>query len=240
MKSSINPNRKDALLVTDIQIDFLPGGALPVESSDKIIPVANEYIARFAKAGAHIIASRDWHPANHISFTQQGGPWPPHCIAETAGAKFSPDLKLPAQTLIISKATEPDHEAYSAFDHTPLESELRKLSVEHLYVAGLATDYCVVNTVLDGLCLGFAVTVLMDASLGIDVHPGDVVQAVAAMKESGAVLATDADFSNPSDDLPTDIVQADRLTRESRLRLAAKEKARMRSKGADRQIKRER
>ena len=108
----------DALLITDIQKDFLPGGALPIENGDEIIPVLNNYIKRFENANAHVLASRDWHPKDHVSFKAQGGPWPPHGVQETSGAKFSPDLKLPQHTIVISKATNPQNEAYSAFDGT--------------------------------------------------------------------------------------------------------------------------
>ena len=139
----------DALLITDIQIDFLPGGALPIENGNEIIPVVNDYIKRFVAAKAHVLASRDWHPLNHISFKAQGGRWPPHCIQETTGAKFSPDLKLPPHSIVISKATNPEIEAYSAFDGTSLAHELRTLGVKRLFVGGLATDYCVVNTVVE-------------------------------------------------------------------------------------------
>jgi nicotinamidase/pyrazinamidase len=157
--------------------------------------VINEYTAHFLASKAHIVASRDWHPANHLSFKPQGGLWPPHCIQNTEGARFSPKLKLPNNTIIISKATDPKHEAYSAFDNTNLETELRHLGVKRLFVAGLATDYCVVNTVLDARKLGFEALVLMDATLGINVKPGDVDRAVEAMVKSGAKQVIDADFA---------------------------------------------
>ena len=105
----------DVLLITDVQKDFLLGGALPIESGNEIIPVLNEYIRIFYAAKAHVLASRDWHPTNHVSFSTQGGPWPPHSIKETNGAKFSSDLKLPEHTLVISKATEPTHESLFCF-----------------------------------------------------------------------------------------------------------------------------
>jgi nicotinamidase/pyrazinamidase len=187
-------SRTDALLITDIQIDFLPGGALPVEGGDRIVPTVNRYIQRFTDSAAKVAASRDWHPKSHCSFTTQGGPWPPHCIADTHGALFSPDLKFPRQTIVISKATDPNREAYSAFDHTDLAAQLQRLGITRLFVAGIATDYCVVNTVLDARKLGFEVVVLMDASLGINVKVGDVDRAVEAMAKSGAVLAFECDF----------------------------------------------
>ena len=127
MSKNYTLKETDALLITDIQKDFLPGGALPVEGGDEIISVLNDYIQWFKTAKAHILASRDWHPANHMSFNTQGGPWPPHGVQETGGAKFSPDLKLPKHTVVISKATDPKHESYSAFDGTNLANELKRL-----------------------------------------------------------------------------------------------------------------
>ncbi len=233
-------NNKDALLITDIQIDFLPGGTLPVEGGDKIIPVINEYINHFVSSKAHVIASRDWHPRNHISFKEQGGPWPPHCIADTEGAKFSPYLKLPSRTLIISKATDPHHEAYSAFDGTNLEENLGKLGVTRLFVVGLATDYCVVNTVLDARQLGFEVVVLMDATLGINVLPEDVDRAIDAMQKSGAELSSDADFVEVADTLSVEKPVPDVLAEKPSMLLDAKKKARMRPKTANRRLRTER
>ena len=239
LNKTYNLTEHDALLITDIQIDFLPGGALPVAGGDEIIPVINEYIKHFESANAHVIASRDWHPANHISFKAQGGQWPPHCVQGTEGAKFSPDLKLPNHTIVISKATDPKHEAYSAFDSTNLDNELRKLDIKRLFVAGLATDYCVVNTVLDACKLGFEAVVLMDATLGIDVKEGDVDRAVDTMLKSGAKQATDADFSEIEDKLPIEETAPDSLAEKPSMLTDAKKKARMRSKTVNKRIKTE-
>lgn len=195
LSKTINLTEHDALLITDIQNDFLPGGALAVVNGDSIIPIINDYISRFVTVKAHIIASRDWHPPNHSSFKSQGGPWPIHCVQGTKGAQFSPLLKLPEYTYIISKATDPKHEAYSAFDGTNLDNKLQELGVTRLFVVGLATDYCVVNTVLDARMLGFDVVVLMDATLGINVKQGDVEQAVTSMVKSGAGQAVFTDFT---------------------------------------------
>lgn len=212
---------------------------MPVEGGDEIIPAVNNYIQRFTRAKAHVIASRDWHPANHISFKTQGGPWPPHCVQGTEGAKFSPDLKLPEHTIVISKATDPKREAYSAFDSTNLDSELRKLGVKRLFVAGLATDYCVVNTVLDACTLGFKAVVLTDATLGINVKPDDVDRALEAMTQSGAALATEANFAELEDALPIEEAVSDALAEKSSMLNDAKKKARMRSKSASKRIKTE-
>ncbi|MGE5556701.1 MAG: nicotinamidase [Methanocella sp.] len=240
MNKNITLNGNDALLVTDIQNDFLPGGALPVTDGDKIIPAINNYIERFEAAKAHVIASRDWHPPNHISFKSQGGPWPPHCIQETEGAKFSTKLKLPDHIVVISKATDPKHEAYSAFDNTNLNNELDRLGIKRLFVAGLATDYCVVNTVLDARKLGYDTFVLMDATLGINVNPGDVDRAVKAMTESGARLVTIADFAEPEDKLPITEATPDAFAEKPSMLADAKKKAKMRSKGVNKRLKTER
>ena len=237
---NISLNEHDALLITDIQIDFLPGGALPVEGGNEIIPVVNNYIEHFEQADAHIIASRDWHPANHVSFQSQGGTWPPHCIQDTEGAKFSPDLKLPDHTIVISKATDPKHEAYSAFDATNLDNDLRQLGIRRLFVAGLATDYCVVNTVLDAIKLGFEAVVLTDATLGINLVPGDVDRAFQAMSKNGAKQATDDDFTESFDKLPIEETSSDSTAEKTSMLTDAKEKARMRSKGVNKRIKTER
>ncbi len=236
----INLDEHDALLITDIQVDFLPGGALPVANGNEIIPVVNNYIQHFEVAGGNVIASRDWHPANHSSFKSQGGPWPAHCVQGTEGAKISPQLKLPDHTVIISKATDPKHEAYSAFDSTNLDNQLRELGVKRLFVAGLATDYCVVNTVLDARKLGFETYVLMDATLGINVNPGDIDRAVESMRIQGAKQITDADMSEMQDKLPIEEVSDDALAEKPSMLMDAKKAARFRSKGVNKRIKTER
>jgi len=230
----------DALLITDIQKDFLPGGALPVDGGDEIIPVLNEYARRFEDARVHVFASRDWHPANHISFKMQGGPWPPHCVQGTDGAKFSPDLKLPPHAIVISKATNPEIEAYSAFDGTSLAHELRTLGVKRLFIGGLATDYCVVNTVVDACKLGFKTVVLMDATLGINAEPGDVDRAIETMLKNGAQQVTVEDFSEAVDTLPIEETQPDALEEKPLQRAEVKKKARMRPKGSAKRIRTER
>ena len=229
----------DVLLITDVQKDFLPGGALPVDSGNEIIPVLNEYIRTFHAAQANVLVSRDWHPTNHISFNTQGGPWPPHCIKETNGAKFSSDLKLPEHTLVISKATDPTHESYSAFDGTILANELKRLGMKRLFIGGLATDYCVVNTVLDARKLGIETVVLMDATLGINVNPGDVDSAIKTMVTNGAQQATVDDFLEAVDALPIEETQTDKLSEKPSKRAEVKKKARMRPKGSAKRIRTE-
>ena len=195
MKYYINKNR-DALIIVDVQRDFCSGGALPVPEGERIIPVLNKYIEKFSKAGGLIVATRDWHPPNHISFKNYGGTWPPHCIQGTPGADFHPDLKLPKESKIVSKASQADKEAYSGFDGTDLERELRDAGIRRVFVGGLATDYCVKSTVLDALNLGFETVLLLDAIKGVDVNPGDSERAIREMLESGAKKASLSDFED--------------------------------------------
>jgi nicotinamidase/pyrazinamidase len=150
--------------------------------------VLNEYIKQFAAAGAPIIFTRDWHPSNHSSFKSQGGPWTPHCIQNTAGAKFHPSLIVPPEAEIVSKADRRD-EAYSFFQGTDLAEKLRR-RVQTLFVGGLATDYCVKETVLDSLKEGFEVYLLDDASRGVDVKPGDSEKAIKLMVAKGCKRIT--------------------------------------------------
>lgn len=178
----------DALIVVDVQNDFLPGGSLAVPRGDDVIPVLNRYIAAFARQKLPIVASRDWHPPNHCSFQPFGGPWPPHCVAGSEGAAFAPALELPApNTLIISKGTQPEKDAYSAFDGTDLDARLRARGVGRLFVGGLATDYCVLCTVQDGLTAGYAVVLLQDAIRAVNVRPDDGEGAEAEMIRRGAI-----------------------------------------------------
>ena len=239
MKKIYNISKSDALLITDIQKDFLPGGALPIADGDQIIPVLNGYTRRFEKAKAYVFASRDWHPPNHISFKVQGGPWPTHCVQNTDGATFSPDLKLPVGTFLISKATEPQHESYSVFDRTDFVNELQMHGVTRLFIGGLATDYCVVNTVLDACKLGFETVVLVDATLGINVKPGDVDKAIETMLSVGAEQATSENFPEPVDTLPIEETEPDALEEKPSERAAVKKKARMRPRGSAKRVRTE-
>jgi nicotinamidase/pyrazinamidase len=240
LAKTITLNKTDALLITDVQNDFLPKGALPVPDGEQVIPVLNEYAQRFNKSGAQVLASRDWHPKNHMSFKAQGGLWPPHCVQNTKGAQLHRDLKLPDGTLIISKATQPDREAYSAFDGTELEDELHKMGVKRFFIGGLATDYCIMNTVLDARKLGFETIVLMDAIRGIDVKPGDVDKAVAAMVKAGAQEATAENFVRPEETLSLEEDTADELEEKPIARVADKKKARLRPRDARRKVAPER
>lgn len=187
---TIKVGKKDALIVVDYQKDFCPGGALPVEGGDEIAPVLNAYIDIFRGKGGPIFATRDWHPPDHISFKEQGGQWPPHCVRDTEGAEFHPDLDLHEDMEIISKATQSEKEAYSGFDGTDLKQKMEEKEVKRVFVGGLATDYCVKNTVLDSLEAGFDTYLLKDATRGVNVEPGDSEKAVKSMREAGATVTS--------------------------------------------------
>jgi nicotinamidase/pyrazinamidase len=176
----------DALLIVDVQNDFLPGGSLAVSRGDEVVPALNQYIGAFEAQGLPVYATRDWHSERHCSFRAQGGPWPPHCMAGTRGAEFAAALTLPPSTTVISKATTPDEDAYSGFQGTDLDSRLRATGIRRLFVGGLATDYCVLNTVRDALRLGYDVMLLSDAIRAVDVQPGDGLRAEEEMARLGA------------------------------------------------------
>jgi nicotinamidase/pyrazinamidase len=185
---------KSALLVVDVQNDFLPGGALAVSKGDRIVPVINRYIGLFQDAGRPILASRDWHPPETTHFKPQGGPWPPHCIAETEGAAFHPDLRLPQGTLIVSKGMGAREDAYSAFQARDpqgrlLVEVLRDLGIERIYICGLTLDYCVRYSALDAAAEGFGFTVLLDATRAVNVNVHDAELALIELVRAGAELA---------------------------------------------------
>lgn len=184
---------RSALLIVDVQNDFCPGGALPARGGDGILPALNRHIAEARRRGVPIYASRDWHPTVTAHFEAYGGEWPPHCVQHTRGAEFHPALELPSDTVVISKGDVADRPGYSAFDgHTaegrPLADELRAQGIGLVYVGGIATDYCVKQTVLDAIAAGFRARVLADAITGIDVQPGDADRALTEMQSAGAQL----------------------------------------------------
>lgn len=185
--SAIVLGKGDALLIVDLQNDFLPGGALAVPRGDLVIAPINALVDLYHGRGLPIYASRDWHPDEHCSFTAQGGPWPPHCVAATEGALFSESLHLPEEAIVISKALTADEDAYSAFNGTGLARSMLADGITRLAVCGLATDYCVLNTVLDGIEAGFEVLLVADAIRAVDVAPGDGDRAIARMLSRGAV-----------------------------------------------------
>lgn len=185
-KANLKPAEGDALIMVDVQNDFLPGGNLGVPDGDAVLPVMNRYLELFRRTGLPIYATRDWHPENHCSFEAQGGPWPPHCIAESEGAAFAKDLRMGEDVDVISKATTVGKDAYSGFEGTDLARRLRKQKVNRLFIGGLATDYCVLNTVKDALREGFQVLLLEDGIRGVDVNPGDSEKAMEEMHTLGA------------------------------------------------------
>jgi nicotinamidase/pyrazinamidase len=239
LEKEIRITQKDALIIIDVQKDFLLGGALPVPDGDEVIPVLNDYISLFKSVNAKVFATRDWHPPNHVSFKAFGGPWPPHCVQHTEGAEFHPDLKLPADVTVISKATDPERESYSGFDGTTLADELRKASVSLVFVGGLATDYCVRQTVLDGIALGFDMVLLLDAIRGINVKVDDSKKALSEMRAHGADTATLENFAEPSL-VPLGQPEGESSAEKSLLKAETKKKARFRSRGPYRQTKTER
>ncbi len=176
----------DALIAVDVQNDFLPGGSLAVPQGDAVVPVLKRCIEAFAARALPVVATRDWHPPNHCSFQAQGGIWPPHCVAATRGAEFASGLALPPTAVVISKATSAEADAYSGFGGTDLALRLHAMRVTRLYIGGLATDYCVLNTVRDALAEGFEVLLLADAIRAVDVHPGDGARALDEMRRLGA------------------------------------------------------
>jgi nicotinamidase/pyrazinamidase len=151
-----------------------------------IAPQVRFSVKECRSRGLPVFATRDWHPANHCSFRERGGPWPPHCIARTAGAEFAPGLALPPGAVIVSKATAPNQDAYSGFEGTDLDSRLRAREVRRVFVGGLATDYCVLNTVRDALKNGYEVIVLADAIRAVNVQPDDGRKAEEEMVRLGA------------------------------------------------------
>ncbi len=184
--SSIHPQAGDALIAVDVQNDFLPGGSLAVPQGDAVIAALNRYLAAFGARALPVFATRDWHPPNHCSFTAQGGIWPPHCVAATRGAEFASGLALPLAAVIISKAAMPEADSYSGFGGTDLAARLRAAGARRLFIGGLATDYCVLNTVKDALAAGFEVLLLADAIRAVDVSAGDGTRALGEMQQLGA------------------------------------------------------
>ncbi|MDF2156035.1 nicotinamidase [Vibrio sp. CAU 1672] len=177
---------QDALILVDVQNDFLPGGSLAVPDGDQVIPVLNSYIKQFSQQQLPVFATRDWHPENHCSFKPNGGIWPVHCVQNSDGAAFASDLHLPEGTCIISKDDTPTLNSYSGFTDTSLTQQLHAKGCRRLFIGGLATDYCVLNTVLDGIKQGFEVVLLEDAVRAVNLNPDDGDKAIDQMKAAGA------------------------------------------------------
>jgi nicotinamidase/pyrazinamidase len=188
-----------ALIVVDVQNDFCPGGALGIRDGDRIIPALNRYIEFFAREGSLVIATRDWHPEITRHFQQFGGVWPVHCVQESPGAQFHPDLKLHDGVLMLSKGMDPEEDSYSAFQAVDsvgglLADLLKSLGVRRVYIGGLATDYCVKHSALDALKKGLDVYILADAIAGVNLQPDDSSLAMEEMVRRGAVRTNQKNF----------------------------------------------
>ena len=189
-----------ALILVDIQNDFCPGGALAVTEGDEIIATVNRLMPRFPL----VVSTQDWHPANHISFKERGGPWPPHCVQGTPGAELHPALDTNTVANYFRKASSPDKDAYSEFEGVDengrtLDEFLKSRRVKRVYVVGLATDYCVKATVLDALKLGYEVFAVTDAMRAVNVNPDDGAKALGEMERNGAHLITSDEILERSD-----------------------------------------
>lgn len=183
----MSSSNRRALIVVDVQNDFCPGGALAVERGDEVVAPLNKLIEEFLERGEPVFKSRDWHPEKTKHFAAYGGTWPVHCVQNTKGAEFHPQLIDDMHIRVVSKGLG-DTDCYSAFDETDLALQLRRLGVEELWVGGLATDYCVKSTVLDGLREGFRVKALADAMRPVNLNPQDGAQAIEDMRSAGAEI----------------------------------------------------
>jgi nicotinamidase/pyrazinamidase len=197
-------NRKRALIVVDVQNDFCPGGTLAVAQGDEVVPPLNKLIEEFLERGEPVFKSRDWHPEKTKHFAAYGGTWPVHCVQNTKGAEFHPDLIDDMHIRVISKGLG-DTDCYSAFDETDLALQLRRLGVEEVWVGGLATDYCVKNTVLDALKEGFRVKALENAMRAVEVNAGDGERAIAEMREAGAEIIDSEKRADVTESMSHDI-----------------------------------
>lgn len=188
------PQDGDVLVVVDVQNDFLPGGALGVSDGDQVIAPLNRAIGVFTRKKLPVFFSRDWHPADHVSFQQRGGPWPPHCVQNTEGAQFSAALEMPDNPVVFSKGAKPEEEQYSAYygkngSGREMRTALAEIGARRVFIGGLATDYCVLNTAIDLLKDGRAVVVLADACRAVNVAPDDGEKALARMAAEGAAIS---------------------------------------------------
>ena len=193
----MSKSKKRALIIVDVQNDFCPGGSLAVARGDEVVAPLNELIEEFLERGEPVFKSRDWHPEKTKHFTAYGGTWPVHCVQNTKGAEFHPALIDDMHIRVVSKGMG-DEDCYSAFDGTDLALQLRRLGVEEVWIGGLATDYCVKNTVLDALKEGFDVKALENAMRAVELKPGDGEAALTEMREAGAEINNSADFEKLS------------------------------------------
>jgi nicotinamidase/pyrazinamidase len=187
-----NNAKRRALIIVDVQNDFCPGGALAVPHGDEVVGPLNRLAKEFLLRGDLVVKSRDWHPRQTKHFAAYGGTWPVHCVQGTRGAEFHPELIDDPRIIIISKGTG-DEDNYSAFDGTDLASQLRQHDIEEVWIGGLATDYCVRQTVLDALGEGFKVKAISDAMRAVELKPGDGQRAIEEMQQAGAITTVTSD-----------------------------------------------
>jgi nicotinamidase/pyrazinamidase len=181
----------DALVVVDVQHDFLPGGALAVAEGERIFAPIDALAPRFP----HVYATRDWHPDDHSSYAQYGGPWPVHCVANTHGAAFDARLDMAKIDHVIDKGTDRETDGYSGFVATTLAGDLRSRDIARVFVCGLATDYCVKHTALDARAAGFHTVVIADASAPVNVQPDDEEKALAELRAAGVEIVNSEDIT---------------------------------------------
>ncbi|HKP35975.1 MAG TPA: nicotinamidase [Pyrinomonadaceae bacterium] len=180
--------KKKALIVVDVQNDFCPGGSLAVAHGDEVVAPLNNLMKQFLDRGEPVFKTRDWHPAKTKHFTAYGGTWPVHCVQDTRGAEFHPDLLDDPRVTVISKGFDESADGYSGFDGTELGEKLRDAGIEEVWVGGLATDYCVKETVLSALREGFEVKALADAMRPVNINPADGRKALEEMSAAGAEI----------------------------------------------------
>lgn len=174
----------DALIVVDVQNDFMPSGALPVPDGDAILPAVNAWTRAAVAGGALVVVSRDWHPPDHSSFTENGGPWPAHCVQRTPGSAFHKDLLIPPDAMLVTKGDRPEVDQYSDFELTSLAVDLREHGIKRVFVCGLAQDVCVMATVMDALKHGFVTHVIASGTRALSRSSGE--KSFDAMRRAGA------------------------------------------------------
>jgi len=182
LENALRPG--DALIIVDVQKDFCPGGALPIQRGDEVVAVLNRWIAAAVAKHVPIYASRDWHPIGHVSFSERGGPWPPHCIQDSEGAQYHSGLQLPDSVIKVTKGVRFDQDQNSVFDQTGLAYQLRLTGIKRLWVGGLAEDVCVLASVLDARRENFEVVLIENATRPVSADGGE--QARRQMREAGA------------------------------------------------------
>jgi nicotinamidase/pyrazinamidase len=182
---------KKALIVVDVQNDFCPGGSLAVAEGNEVVAPLNELMKEFLDRGEPVYKTRDWHPEKTKHFARYGGTWPIHCVQNTPGAEFHPDLLNDPRITVISKGIDESADGYSGFDGTQLAQLLHDEGVNEVWVGGLATDYCVKQTIIDGVRNGFKVKALADAMRPVNLNPDDGKKAIDEMKDAGAEIVGD-------------------------------------------------